>query len=124
MGSGDACPVFPGKHYEDSKVIGPAGQPIEVVRRARDEICERVQTLPADPAPDASCHLASSRDVRPIKFLNARGRGTTRNANRRPAAPHGMVVLRWCSDVPDRIGTAGMNSSPTSTSAFDSAVPQ
>jgi protein-tyrosine-phosphatase len=45
MGCGDACPVYPGKRYEDWKLDDPAGQEIETVRRIRDEIDERVQTL-------------------------------------------------------------------------------
>jgi arsenate reductase len=53
MGCGDACPVFPGKRYEDWKLTDPAGQPIEVVRQVRDEVRERVEKLLADlpPAP-------------------------------------------------------------------------
>ncbi|MFG1911516.1 arsenate reductase ArsC [Kribbella sp. NPDC048928] len=43
MGCGDACPVFPGKRYEDWELTDPAGQPIEVVRQVRDEICDRVE---------------------------------------------------------------------------------
>jgi len=45
MGCGDACPVFPGKRYEDWKLTDPAGQPIEVVRQVRDEIRDRVRAL-------------------------------------------------------------------------------
>ncbi|GAB3184003.1 hypothetical protein FHX75_121143 [Micromonospora palomenae] len=45
MGCGDACPVFPGKRYEDWKLTDPAGQPIEVVRQVRDEIRSRVVEL-------------------------------------------------------------------------------
>lgn len=45
MGCGDACPIFPGKRYEDWELNDPAGQPIEAVRRIRDEIKRRVQQL-------------------------------------------------------------------------------
>jgi arsenate reductase len=45
MGCGDACPVFPGKHYLDWQLTDPAGQPIEVVREVRDDIKVRVQAL-------------------------------------------------------------------------------
>ncbi|WP_350276458.1 arsenate reductase ArsC [Kribbella sp. HUAS MG21] len=45
MGCGDACPVFPGKRYEDWELTDPAGQPIEVVRQVRDEIRARVEKL-------------------------------------------------------------------------------
>jgi protein-tyrosine-phosphatase len=45
MGCGDACPIFPGKRYEDWEVADPAGQTIEVVRAIRDDIQARVTTL-------------------------------------------------------------------------------
>jgi arsenate reductase (thioredoxin) len=45
MGCGDACPIFPGKRYEDWVLEDPAGQGIDVVRRIRDDIRGRVLTL-------------------------------------------------------------------------------
>lgn len=45
MGCGDACPFYPGKRYLDWELEDPAGQPIAVVRRIRDDIDERVGTL-------------------------------------------------------------------------------
>jgi len=45
MGCGDACPIYPGKKYEDWVLDDPAGQEIETVRRIRDELDERVVTL-------------------------------------------------------------------------------
>lgn len=48
MGCGDACPIFPGKRYLDWQVDDPAGQPVEVVRRIRDDIRARVEILLAD----------------------------------------------------------------------------
>jgi arsenate reductase (thioredoxin) len=45
MGCGDACPIFPGKRYEDWALEDPAGQGIDVVRPIRDEIRGRVVTL-------------------------------------------------------------------------------
>ncbi|MGW6200801.1 arsenate reductase ArsC [Kribbella sp. NPDC055110] len=48
MGCGDACPIFPGKRYEDWELTDPAGQPIEVVREVRDEIRTRVEKLVAE----------------------------------------------------------------------------
>lgn len=45
MGCGDACPIFPGKRYEDWELTDPAGQPIEVVRGVRDDIEARVRGL-------------------------------------------------------------------------------
>jgi arsenate reductase (thioredoxin) len=51
MGCGDACPIYPGKRYEDWELDDPAGQPVEVVRRIRDDIDLRVQALLAELAP-------------------------------------------------------------------------
>jgi arsenate reductase (thioredoxin) len=48
MGCGDACPIYPGKRYEDWEVADPAGQPLEVVRDIRDDIQSRVTTLLRD----------------------------------------------------------------------------
>ena len=45
MGCGDTCPYFPGKRYEDWVLEDPAGKDIETVRRVRDEIKVRVETL-------------------------------------------------------------------------------
>jgi arsenate reductase len=48
MGCGDACPIFPGKRYEDWELTDPAGQPIEVVRQVRDDIRGRIEKLVGD----------------------------------------------------------------------------
>jgi arsenate reductase (thioredoxin) len=48
MGCGDACPIYPGKRYEDWTVDDPAGENIETVRRIRDDIDSRVQKLIAE----------------------------------------------------------------------------
>ncbi|MFB7892954.1 arsenate reductase ArsC [Microbacterium sp. NPDC056044] len=45
MGCGDACPIFPGKRYEDWQLDDPAGQDADTVRRIRDEIRGRVERL-------------------------------------------------------------------------------
>ncbi|CUR54581.1 Protein arsC [metagenome] len=45
MGCGDACPFYPGKHYEDWVLDDPAGQGLESVRLIRDEIRSRVEAL-------------------------------------------------------------------------------
>lgn len=45
MGCGDTCPYFPGVSYRDWKLDDPAGRPIEVVRRIRDDIATRVRAL-------------------------------------------------------------------------------
>ncbi|MDR2256696.1 MAG: arsenate reductase ArsC [Arthrobacter sp.] len=51
MGCGDACPIFPGKRYEDWELTDPAGQGIETVRTVRDDIKARVEALLADLLP-------------------------------------------------------------------------
>ncbi|HWC32816.1 MAG TPA: arsenate reductase ArsC [Actinomycetota bacterium] len=45
MGCGDACPVYPGKRYEDWALPDPAGKPLGDVRAIRDGIEERVRKL-------------------------------------------------------------------------------
>jgi arsenate reductase len=45
MGCGDACPIFPGKRYEDWQLDDPKGMGVEAVRPIRDEIGERVRGL-------------------------------------------------------------------------------
>ena len=64
MGCGDACPIYPGKLYQDWAIDDPAGQPIETVRRIRDDIRARVERL-----------LAEDLNVAPIDAGVGRGRG-------------------------------------------------
>ena len=45
MGCGDACPIYPGKRYEDWVLDDPEGQDLEQVRQIRDEIDDRVRKL-------------------------------------------------------------------------------
>ncbi len=45
MGCGDACPIFPGKRYEDWALEDPAGKGVESVRPIRDQIRARVEAL-------------------------------------------------------------------------------
>ncbi len=45
MGCGDACPIYPGKRYMDWELDDPAGQSVAEVRRIRDEIQARVESL-------------------------------------------------------------------------------
>jgi arsenate reductase (thioredoxin) len=52
MGCGDACPIFPGKRYEDWELDDPEGRDIETVRRIRDDIDRRVQQLVGELVPD------------------------------------------------------------------------
>ena len=48
MGCGDACPLFPGKRYEDWVLDDPFGKTVEQVRPVRDEIRSRVEVLVAE----------------------------------------------------------------------------
>ena len=52
MGCGDACPIYPGKRYEDWALDDPAGQDLDTVRRIRDELDRRVRKLIAELLPD------------------------------------------------------------------------
>ena len=48
MGCGDACPIYPGKRYEDWVLDDPAGQGLEAVRVIRDQIKGKVEVLPGE----------------------------------------------------------------------------
>jgi arsenate reductase (thioredoxin) len=56
MGCGDACPIYPGKRYEDWQVDDPAGQSLATVRAIRDDIDRRVQQLLASLVPAGISH--------------------------------------------------------------------
>jgi arsenate reductase len=51
MGCGDACPIFPGKRYEDWELTDPAGRSLEEVRPIRDDIKARIEALLAEILP-------------------------------------------------------------------------
>jgi protein-tyrosine-phosphatase len=51
MGCGDTCPFYPGKRYEDWEFEDPAGKGLPTVRRIRDEIRQRVESLLTELAP-------------------------------------------------------------------------
>ena len=51
MGCGDACPMYPGKRYEDWDLEDPAGKDLDTIRRIRDEIAARVTALIQEVAP-------------------------------------------------------------------------
>ena len=48
MGCGDACPIYPGKRYEDWELDDPAGKTLEEVRPIRDELDRRIRVLLAE----------------------------------------------------------------------------
>jgi arsenate reductase len=52
MGCGDACPIYPGKRYEDWQLDDPSGQDVASIRVIRDEIDHRVQVLVAELLPE------------------------------------------------------------------------
>ena len=51
MGCGDACPLYPGKRYEDWELADPAGRPLAEVRLIRDELKRRIDALLAELVP-------------------------------------------------------------------------
>jgi arsenate reductase len=51
MGCGDACPIYPGKRYEDWELEDPSGKDLETVRGIRDEIASRVDALLGELSP-------------------------------------------------------------------------
>ena len=51
MGCGDACPIYPGKRYEDWDLPDPAGKDVEAVRQIRDAIDTRVRRLVSELVP-------------------------------------------------------------------------
>ena len=51
MGCGDACPIYPGKRYEDWDLPDPAGLSVDAIRPIRDAIRDRIQALLNDLAP-------------------------------------------------------------------------
>jgi protein-tyrosine-phosphatase len=53
MGCGDACPIYPGKRYEDWELDDPEGKDLEAVRRIRDDIDQRVQRLVGELLPES-----------------------------------------------------------------------
>ena len=51
MGCGDACPLYPGRRYEDWELEDPDGKDLDTVRRIRDDIEGRVRSLVEEIAP-------------------------------------------------------------------------
>jgi len=52
MGCGDACPIYPGKRYEDWQLDDPAGQDLQTVRGIRDDLDARVRKLISELLPE------------------------------------------------------------------------
>ena len=75
MGCGDACPLFPGKRYEDWELDDPAGRSVEDVRPIRDEIERRVRALLVS----STCQSADPfRRDRPVRGGDPRPRARAR----------------------------------------------
>jgi arsenate reductase len=70
MGCGDACPIFPGKRYEDWELEDPAGKDVSTVRRVRDEIRDRVERLISELIP----HDLTAARQRDANSLQLQGR--------------------------------------------------
>lgn len=51
MGCGDACPIYPGKRYEDWALEDPAGQDLDTVRQIRDDLDGRIRILVGELVP-------------------------------------------------------------------------
>jgi len=69
MGCGDACPIFPGKRYEDWDLDDPAGRGLDAVRPIRDEIRARVEALLVALLPDPG-------PVHPLTIRSTEGEAT------------------------------------------------
>ncbi len=54
MGCGDACPIYPGKRYEDWELEDPDGKDLETVRKIRDQIAARVRGLVEELVPSCT----------------------------------------------------------------------
>ena len=95
MGCGDACPVFPGKRYEDWDLDDPAGQGVEAVRPIRDEIRRRVEELIAELLPPETRSQGVTTEVRDVVTHRlGPGRATPPRCVHRPSRP-APARVRW-----------------------------
>ena len=83
MGCGDACPVFPGRRYEEWVLDDPKGLDVVAVRPIRDEIEHRVRALvdelvPATPLIPRGAHTVS--DIPSVLFVCVRNGGKSQMA--------------------------------------------
>ena len=76
MGCGDACPIFPGKRYEDWVLDDPAGQGIDAVRPIRDTIRARVETLMSELLPGDDPTARSGREQQRVGVVGDDGVAT------------------------------------------------
>ena len=102
MGCGDACPIYPGKKYEDWELDDPAGQDVATVRRIRDELDTRVRALVDDllhtaieiAAAGAEPGRGSDRDVRARLRRLRRDHGRRKDRRARPCRRRDHVRAR------------------------------
>jgi hypothetical protein len=62
MGCGDACPIYPGKRYEDWELEDPAGKTLEEVRPIRDELDRRIRARLDDQVESSAIGLAQPHE--------------------------------------------------------------
>jgi arsenate reductase (thioredoxin) len=107
MGCGDACPLVPGKHYEDWDVANPAGQPLSVVRHIRDDLERRVRHLATRMHVELRVEDLAIRVTRSSNLLSAAGSAgasaAPNEAAHATATPHSG---RWWS-IKNRLADHG-----------------
>ena len=73
MGCGDACPVYPGKHYENWELADPSEQPLDGVRAIRDEIRAHVEQLIATVTTEPAARAGDDVVWEPASAASAAG---------------------------------------------------
>ena len=118
MGCGDACPIFPGKRYEDWELDDPAGRDVDAVRPVRDEIGHRVRISSSASRCPSGDGRRRDGEVGRAAGGRARGAGRARAARDRRRSPrsdrtpsvlaarHGLAgnLLAHHLDVLERVG--------------------
>jgi hypothetical protein len=106
MGCGDACPLLPGKHYENWELDDPAGKTVEEIRPIRDRVANSSRSSPAASHQHCGCGALSNSEQqktyyarRPTDDRDAvlgeqNGSGAAQPDSRvtfsaRPGGPHG-----------------------------------
>ena len=126
MGCGDACPLFPGKRYEDWELDDPAGKDVAAVRPIRDEIEQRVRGLLA--SLDVAGQLIASLQASAARSA-ARRSGTTRHIIQRPrfspvSRPASASALVWWltvgCDLPSGSSRSHEHTSPPAATRLSS----
>ena len=112
MGCGDACPIYPGKRYEDWEVDDPADADLDGVRRIRDDIDQRVRELLAEVAPPVGARPDRFSGVKaaggesvvlrvPLRILRRYAeRGAPHPSTMGPASPPGVATEQGARTCP------------------------